>query len=420
MALTLPAVKGEFFGTPYWSGKMKLAAIENMLHAPSDERWDHIFDPSQGAQRDLNITRVIRDMVPYLTKPGFRPFFSALTVIMVPMDGATLTEGEDYTFKPMEGETDVGKLEVQDQVMLFTADGQHRREALAQALKTNRKDLHSMEVPVIFLPFENVERVRQLFSDLNLHAKPANKSIGLAYESRDPVVVVAKRVVQDLELFDEGKRVNVKTNSLAAKSPAVISLNTLVMATETILSGLIGVPAKTLRQQEEVALLETKEPGDPAVDDLASKVTDVFEVIIEACPQWRDVMNGALSAGELRDGVKGPAGDLVEEGYIFAFGIGWQALALVAAAIIRAEGDDWSEALQKAIETVDWQKGDHWHGVAMVGSRVNNTGPGVRATAGYVLDEAGYSEHENADIQSLIETYKSSLQALAATEAVPV
>lgn len=414
MALTLPAVKGDFFGTPYWSGKMKLAAIENMLHPPSDERWDHIFDPSQGAQRELNAGRVIREMVPYLTKPGYRPFFSALTVIMVPMDGDQLEMGKDVKFPE---DSDVGYLTIEDQVMLFTADGQHRREALAQALKGNRK-LHSMEVPVVFLPFESVDRVRQLFSDLNLNAKPANKSIGLAYESRDPVVVVAKRVVQDVELFDDGKRVNVKTNSLAAKSPAVISLNTLVLATESILSGLLGVPAKMLRQQPALEALETKEPTDPAVDDLGSKVSDVFGVIIDACPQWRDVMSGAMTAGELRDGVKDAAGEVVEDGYIFGFGIGWQAMALVAAAIIRAEGDDWSEALQKAIEAVDWQKGDHWHGIAMVGSRVNNTGPGVRATAGYVLDEAGYSEHEDGDIQSLIETYKSSLQAMAVVEAV--
>jgi DNA sulfur modification protein DndB len=417
MALTLPAVKGDFFGTPYWSGKMTLAAIENNLHSPSDQRWDHIFDPAHGAQRELNSGRVMREMVPYLTKPGYRPFFSALTVIMVPMGGDKLEMGKDIQY-PADAE--VGMLTILDQVMLFTADGQHRREALAQALKTNRKDLHSMEVPVVFLPFESVDRVRQLFSDLNLNAKPANKSIGLAYESRDPVVVVAKRVVQDVDLFDEGKRVNVKTNSLAAKSPAVISLNTLVLATESILSGLLGVQAKNLRQTDELVALETKEPNDSAVDDLGGKVAEVFEVIIDACPQWRDVMSGAMTAGELRDGVKDAAGEVIEPGYVFAFGIGWQALALVAAAIIRAEDGDWSEALQKAIESVDWQKGDQWHGTAMVGSRVNNTGPGVRATAGFILDEAGYGDSEDPDIESLISTYKSSLAAMQAVEAITV
>jgi hypothetical protein len=29
-----------------------------------------------------------------------------------------------------------------------------------------------------------------------------------------------------------------------------------------------------------------------------------------------------------------------------------------------------------------------WHGVAMVGTRMNNTGPAIRATAGYILNEA--------------------------------
>lgn len=417
MALTVSAVKGDFFGTPYWSGKLSLAAVENQLHQPSDPRWDLIFDPSEGAQRELNLNRVIKDMVPYLTTPNYNPFFSALTVIMVPVNGESLVEGVDYDFDPMEKHPDVGVLTIKDQVMLFTADGQHRREALVQALKTHRKQFLLHEVPVIFLGFEGVERVRQLFSDLNLNAKPANKSIGLAYESRDPVVVVAKRVIQDLDLFEGGKRVNMKTNSLALKSPAVISLNTLVMATETILAGLLDTPVKTLRQHEEMVAIETKEPTDAAVDDLAGKVVDVLQVIIDASPQWQDVIDGNRTAGELRDGVKDPTGNTVEEGYISAFGIGWQALALVAAAIIRAEGDDWSETLQQAVESVNWQKGPHWHGVAMVGTRVNNTGPGVKATAGYVLDEAGFGDHDDVDIQNLVMSYKASMQQMAAVEA---
>jgi DNA sulfur modification protein DndB len=418
MAHLIKVVKGDFFGTPYWSGKMKIAAVDR-IRTPNDPFWDHIFDRAEGAQRDLNKRRVIEQMVPYLLNKGGHPFFSAITVILVPVEGIDLKEGVDYRFKRSAEDSDIGTLEIEDQVLLFPADGQHRREAMAQAYAKD-KTIHSQEVPVILLPFEGVDRVRQLFADLNLNAKPVNKTIGLAYEGRDPVVIVAKRLMQEVPLFDHGNRVNTKTNSLSAKSPAVISMNTLVEATTQILAALLDTPIKQLREHPELKVIENLEPSDKLVKDLASRVADVWNVAINAFPAWKEVREGHLSAGQVRDGVKNEAGQVEEEGYLFAFGLGWQALALVAAAIIRVEGDDWGEALGRALVSVDWQKGKHWSGIAMVFDpefrvgRVNNTAPGVRATAGYVLKTAGYSEVEDEDVQGLISAFEGPRDAVSA------
>lgn len=421
MAHILKAVKGSFFGTPYWSGKMKIAAVDR-IRPPSDPFWDDIFDRVEGAQRELNKRRVIDQMVPYLLGGG-HPFFSAITLIMVPIDGDALKEGLDFKFKRANPEEpDVGTLEIEDQVLLFPADGQHRREAMAQAL-AKEKGIALEEVPVILLPFESVERVRQLFADLNLNAKPVNKTIGLAYEGRDPVVIVAKRLMQDIDLFDHGRRVNTKTNSLAAKSPTVISMNTLVEVTTHLLAAVLDTPIKQLREHPDLRSIENLEPTDKQVKELAHRVADVLNVAIDALPAWTDVQNEDRTPGQVRDGVKDESGQLVEEGYIFAFGLGWQALGLVAAAIIRVEGENWSEALQKALSSVNWQKGKHWNGVAMVFDpelkvgRVNNTGPGVRSTAGYVLKQAGYSDLDDEDVQGLIRAYEGPAAGAASTAA---
>ena len=410
MAHLIKAVKGSFFGTPYWSGKMKVAAIAHVIKPPNDPMWDDVLE-GHDAQRDLNKGRVLGSMVPYLLNPSYNPFFSALTLILVPIAGDKLEDKVDFDFVPDQPGSDVGELRIEDQVVLFAADGQHRREALAEAFKQNRK-IATEEVPVILLPFESVKRMRQLFSDLNLNAKPASKTQGYAFESRDPIVVLVKRLMQDVALFEDGKRVNQKTNSLAAKSPAVISMNSLVEATTTITAAVLDAPVKKVRDHDDLKLIETKDPTDPAVDDLAGRVGEVWEVIIDAFPQWQDVLSGAKSAGALRDGVKDADGNTLQEGYVSAFGIGWQALALVAAAIYRIEGEDWSEALSRAIGSVDWRKGPHWHGIAMIGDRVNNTGPGIRATAGYVLSEAGYKGSGDVEVESLIQTYKTSLEEI--------
>lgn len=411
MAHMIKAVKGEFFGTPYWSGKMKLAAISNVIKPPADPMWDEIFEGSS-AQRDLTKSRVMNDMVPYLLKPDYNPFFSALTLILVPVDGEHLVEGTDYKFKTSDGESDVGELIIEDQVLLFPADGQHRQAALAEAFR-QRKSVATEEVPVILLPFESVKRVRQLFSDLNLNAKIVSKTLGLTYESRNPVVLIAKRVMQDVPLFQDDKRVNTKSNSLAAKSPAVISMNTLVEVTSVLLAATLGTSVKALKTHPDLVAIENAEPGDEPVGEIAQPVVEAWEVIIDAFPHWQDVIDGALSAGQLRDGRKNEEGETVEEGYVAAFGIGWQALGLIAAAVIRMEGDDWSEQLERAINSVDWQKGNQWNGTAMVGGRVNNTGPGIRNTAGFVLDKAGYGDAEDAETATLV---NAAREAIAATE----
>jgi hypothetical protein len=85
-----------------------------------------------------------------------------------------------------------------------------------------------------------------------------------------------------------------------------------------------------------------------------------------------------------------------------------KALALVAAALITHRPDTWKTELAKAIQAVDWKKGPHWNGVAMVGERVNNTGPGIKATAGYVLREAGFTENDGTNIKDLLDALKGS------------
>jgi hypothetical protein len=75
--------------------------------------------------------------------------------------------------------------------------------------------------------------------------------------------------------------------------------------------------------------------------------------------------------------------------YVFAYGIGWQAIALAAAALIKVDPANWKQMLADSLDAVNWRKGSHWNGIAMVGTRVNNTGPGIRATAGYLLEVGG-------------------------------
>lgn len=117
-------------------------------------------------------------------------------------------------------------------------------------------------------------------------------------------------------------------------------------------------------------------------------------------PEWQGVLNKKVKAGELRGEGK--------NGYVFAFGLGWQALALVGVALITHRPGTRKTDLAKAVQAVDWRRGPHWNSIAVIGDRMNNTRPGVRATAGYILKELGFTKDQGTDIKDLLEGLERS------------
>lgn len=403
MGFQIDVVKGRMCGNDFYLGSMTFSGIDKYVLAPDDERWDRIFKGAEDAQRKLNKRRVTSDMVPYLTKTETNPFFSALTLILIPLTGEKLEEGEgkDFQFEPSAPGSMSGKLHIGDHVHMFPGDGQHRAEAISEAL-LSKSALHREYVPVVLMPFTSKERVRQLFSDLNLNAKLVSKTIGLAFETRDPVVVLTKRLMQDIPLFKGN--VNEKSNSLSVKSSDVITMNALNTANTEILKALYPVGKGRLRDHPELAAIEQADPDSPLVGKIAEPLADVWEVIIRSLPEWERVLSKHVSAGVMREGdpTKGTTG------YVFAYGIGWQAIAQAAAALITHRPDDWTEDLERSIRAVDWTKHAGWQGVAMIGTRVNNTAPGVKATAGLILEAGGFKDEDGVEIQSLLRALASS------------
>jgi hypothetical protein len=57
------------------------------------------------------------------------------------------------------------------------------------------------------------------------------------------------------------------------------------------------------------------------------------------------------------------------------------------------------------IGDVKWEKSNpDWQGIAMVGDRVNNTGPGVRQSAAYILKTGGFTD--GVRVEKLLESLK--------------
>lgn len=394
MAYSYEALRGTFNATEYFLVNMPFGEIARLTELPDERQGTYLLSGLSDMQREINWRRVKGEMRDYLlNNPD--AFFSSLSLFIVPLDLMPLREGPtgDYEFTPGSPGAEWGTLKLLGgNTFLFPGDGQHRAAAIREAVRVNTR-LASERVPVVLIPFRQKEQVRQLFADLNLNAKPVSKTIGLGFETRDPLVVVSKRVAMDVRLFQG--RVNMKSTSLPASYPQVITMSALYESNRHILAALLDVQRDAERVPREITAENVKEqlsdlrsldPTDEAVAQVAALVVEVWDAVIGAVPGWQDVLDGTRTAGEIR------------EEYVHAHGLGWQAIAHTAAVIIRTSKADegWLDALVGALQTVDWHRqreddpgNPDWQGVAVLGTRVNNTRESVRATAGYILHKGG-------------------------------
>lgn len=373
MPTILNVIRGVQRSHTFYSANLEYGEIANLVELPEDVLGDNLFNHEETMQRKLSWPRVNGQMKDYLLRND-DAFFSSLTLFIIPRDQDPLEEGEGYDFKPFkEDDPTAGTLILRSTVMLFPADGQHRAAAIKAALK-ERPRLASQQIPVVLVPYKRNSVVRQMFSDLNLNAKPVSKTVGYALETRDPLTLLAKSVAKAVPLF--GDRVNYNSNSLPDSSLHVITLNTLRAGTEKLFEKGLGLAFSSI--------------GPGAVPSQKTEIISLWNLIVDSLPQWKEVLGKSEKAGALR------------KEFVFPHGIGWQGIAWAAAIMVaeeRAAGREPEKKIRKVMKSIDWQRTNpDFQGVAMVGDRVNNTGPGIRALAGYILWKAGYEHLEAASL----------------------
>ncbi len=353
------------------------------------------LDEDQRMQRGLARNR-LDDLREYLTAVDDH-FFSALTLIILPRDlERAAVEGSpddeeddwDYLFEREErrrpGQQRMGTLHLSGDVRLFPADGQHRAMAGRTAIRDD-PPLAREEVPVVLVPYESADQVRQLFSDLNLNAKPVSKTTGLDFETRNPIALLAKAVGRTVLLFQG--RVNRVSNSLPKSSANVITLNTLAQGTTAIVKAIVKQANPDLEPGKlDAAVLDFIGVRDGDIDRLALQETSsVWEMIVDVfSDDWRRVLVGEKDA----------PGDLREK-YLFPHGLGWLGLANAAADLMLMYGEEWEDRFRAAVAQFDWRRdSDDWTGNAVIHDpakgtyRVNNTGPAVQALAKMIVKAA--------------------------------
>ena len=139
------------------------------------------------AQRVLNVDRV-PGITRYILDNEEGYLFSSITASF----------NCPLTFTPSPSDDRIGSLEMDLENMEFVInDGQHRAAAIAAALKEN-PDLGKERISVLLFEMENLDRLQQMFSDLNRFAHKTSRSMDILYDHRDNLSALTKEVSESV------------------------------------------------------------------------------------------------------------------------------------------------------------------------------------------------------------------------------
>ena len=335
-----PAVKGVQAQRDYYISMVPLEVISRIFQFADEE-----LPPEVRSQRVLNKARIpeIRD---YILENPDSYVFSALTVSV---DG-------EMSFQPISIENpQVGTISISMTSRFLINDGQHRRAAIAEAIRAN-PSLKNEHISVVFYRDEGLQRSQQMFSDLNRYAIKPTKSINILFNSREEASIIAKRVIDEVAVFKG--LIEKENTSISHRSKALFTLSAICTATSELLAN------SKLSLEEKV--------------NLAVKYWSTVALHI---PEWNEVKSGSMKSSDVR------------KNYICSLSITLVALGHAGNVLINTHPDNWPLYLN-TLNVIDWKKTNPiWENLVFINGKVAANRSTQRAMSSYMesilLETAG-------------------------------
>jgi DNA sulfur modification protein DndB len=340
MKVKFPAMQAAIGQRRYYACVMKLSAIPKMF---TFRDWVE-FTPEDREQRILNKKR-IPDIAKYILDNEEGYLFSSITA----------SYKCEVKFEPV-GTEGLGFLEMEFEEANFVInDGQHRCAAIAQAVKANPA-LADESISVLLFPYENRERVQQMFSDLNRFVVKTSKSLDILYDKRDILSKVTLDVCERVPAFQS--MVDKDAVSLPARSEKMFSLAALYDATEELLA-------------------DKKDSDDASYGDLVATAVEYWSAVSRVMPDWAKVKEGRVRPIELR------------QENISTHSVVLRAIGGLGAELMKKCPSDWKNRLTELM-AVNWSKKNReWDNVCMVANSVISNRQARLATKSYLKDKLG-------------------------------
>jgi DNA sulfur modification protein DndB len=364
MKVSFPVMKGNMGGRQYYSLLISLSEIPRLFKF---DDWQQCT-PELRAQRVLNKARV-PDITRYILENEDGYLFSSITAsYSCPVKFIASAENPE-----------LGTLEMElENVEFIINDGQHRCAAIAAALKENPA-LGKEKISVLLFETESLERLQQMFSDLNRFVQKTSKSLGMLYDRRDNLSALTMEVSEQVDVFRG--LVDKEKVTIPLRSPNLFTISVLYEANEELLG-------KKIDQK-----------GSPAYVELLNTAVAYWTALSKIINDWQKVKNGELRASELR------------QEKINTHAVVLRALGGVGRILLEKYPVDWESKL-KLLERVDWRKAVDssanplWDDVCITAGSVVSNRQARAATLAVLLREIGESPNgkvtnkESAEVTS--------------------
>jgi DNA sulfur modification protein DndB len=328
MKVSFPVIRGNMGGRHYYSLLIPLSEIPHLFKF---DDWEQCT-PELRAQRVLNKARV-PDITKYILDNEDGYLFSSITA----------SYSCPVNFIPSTENLETGTLEMElENVEFIINDGQHRCAAIAAALKENPA-LGKEKISVLLFETESLERLQQMFSDLNRFVQKTSKSLGILYDRRDNLSTLTMEVSERVDVFRG--TVDKEKVTIPLRSPKLFTIAALYEANEELLG-------------------KIDRKGTRAYAESLKAAVEYWTELSKVIDDWRKVKNGQMSASELR------------QEKINTHAVVLRALGGIGRILLEKYPDGWQEKL-KLLENVDWRKS--------VGSSANPLWDDVCITAGSVV-----------------------------------
>lgn len=348
MFVHVPAMRGKLGTRTYYACLMPMSAIPNLFKFTD---WAG-FTPEDREQRVLNEKRV-PDLRDYILDNEDDYLFSAIT--------ASYKTEPVYDELKNGGDGSLGVLKLKLGDDLIINDGQHRAAGIAAALKENPA-IGDQTIAVLLFPYENKDRVQQMFSDLNRFVQKTSKSLDILYDKRDPVSAATLEALEEVPVFRD--LTDKDSQTLKTKSTELFTLAALYDANAELLKG---------REEEKLS-------------DKVELLVEWWSAVAKEMPDWTAVLNRHKEATKLRaEKISSHSTVLRALG-----GLGQELM----------KDPNWRDRLA-ALGTIDWsKKNPDWENVCIVANSVVSNRQARAATKAYIKHKLGMSISE-AELRSI-------------------
>ncbi len=293
-----PAVKGRQAGKSYYICMIPLGLLSKIFVIDNGD-----VPAEYRAQRKLNELR-IPEICEYILSNRDSYVFSALAASV---DG-------DMRFIPDAGNENAGILEIDMAASFLINDGQHRKAAIDAAIAED-ESLKEETISIVLYQDQGLQRSQQMFTDLNKHAVTTSKSLNTLYESKDPVALITKKVVNSISFLR--KYTDKERDNLSKYSSNIFTLNTFYTAHKRICK----VAGDSIKAEELIYTF--------------------WSNVVANMREWNEMDRGELSKKSLR------------EDYITTQGLIILALGRLCEFYCENPEIDMGKSL-KGLQTVDW------------------------------------------------------------------